>query len=399
MVLARILGREGYGIYAYALVVVMVASVVVQLGLPRLVLRETAKALVTEDWPAIARVWRWAGRVCLLTCAGVTMILVATVHAVIDDPFLRWTMTLAAGLTPILALSALRAGTLRGLGHVLLGQLPDHVVRPLVLLALILWAWLTLGQLRPDHAMVLNLLATMIGFGVGAWALIAKTPQGVRDTPPVRAGKPGWITATLTMAFTASMVQINGYADILILGALRDAEDVGAYRIAQQASMLAASGLHIASMVYAPRLAQANKRGDTLALQRLMKNGARLALGAATAVTLVLILGAPTAIGFLLEPAFVDSYAPLIVLSIGQVLSSFFGTVGVLLNMSGLERQTALAMAVGAIGNIALNFVLIPRFGMVGAAVATSLTLLVWNLMMWRAARRRLGVGSTALGI
>ncbi len=93
---------------------------------------------------------------------------------------------------------------------------------------------------------------------------------------------------------------------------------------------------------------------------------------------------------------FVLSYVPLLLLFGGQLVSSAVGSVGFLLIMTGNERVVAKAFTVGALTNIALNVLLIPRFGTVGAAVATSASMATWSILLWSAAKTTLGIDSIA---
>ena len=60
--------------------------------------------------------------------------------------------------------------------------------------------------------------------------------------------------------------------------------------------------------------------------------------------------------------------------------------------MVGHERPVALGLALSATANIILNLLLVPTWGMTGAAVSTTLTLICWNFLLvtvgWRRLRR-----------
>ena len=66
IVLARALGPEGYGVYSFALAIVMLAAIPAQVGVPQLVVRETAKAQAKEDWGLMRGLWRWANRAVII---------------------------------------------------------------------------------------------------------------------------------------------------------------------------------------------------------------------------------------------------------------------------------------------------------------------------------------------
>lgn len=50
VVLARVLGPEQYGIYSYVLAIVSILAIPAMFGLPSLIVRETAKAEVKQEW-------------------------------------------------------------------------------------------------------------------------------------------------------------------------------------------------------------------------------------------------------------------------------------------------------------------------------------------------------------
>ena len=65
IVLARTLGAAGYGIYSFALSIIMILSIPIQSGLPTLAVRETAKALAINNYPLIRVIASWSNRLTL----------------------------------------------------------------------------------------------------------------------------------------------------------------------------------------------------------------------------------------------------------------------------------------------------------------------------------------------
>ena len=66
------------------------------------------------------------------------------------------------------------------------------------------------------------------------------------------------------------------------------------------------------------------------------------------------------------------------------------------LSMTGHQNLTARILALGAVLNVLLNLVLVPRLGLEGGAVATTVALAAWNAMAVWAVWSRLGLGATA---
>jgi O-antigen/teichoic acid export membrane protein len=88
----------------------------------------------------------------------------------------------------------------------------------------------------------------------------------------------------------------------------------------------------------------------------------------------------------------VAAHGPLVILAGGQLVNAGMGSVASLLNMTGHERDTTRIILMAALLNLTLNFTLTPLWGTLGAATATAVTLIVWNVVMWRAVKRRIGI-------
>jgi O-antigen/teichoic acid export membrane protein len=79
------------------------------------------------------------------------------------------------------------------------------------------------------------------------------------------------------------------------------------------------------------------------------------------------------------------------ILLIGAAFNAISGPVLTLMNMTGAERRARDIVAVSAVLNLGLNVLWIPRFGIVGAAWATTLSTVLWNgwAMAWVWRERR----------
>ena len=103
-------------------------------------------------------------------------------------------------------------------------------------------------------------------------------------------------------------------------------------------------------------------------------------------------------ITILFGPEFAAANAPLAILSIGQLANAATGSVGVLLVMTGYQHRATAAMAAGAVLNVLIGLVLIPAYAETGAAIAATVSLIVSNVLMTFATRRKLAIDSTAAG-
>jgi O-antigen/teichoic acid export membrane protein len=401
VLLARALGPSGYGLYAFVFALVSLMAIPVELGLPHLVVRETARAHAREQWGLMRGIWRWAALAAGSLAVLIALVVGALAWALADRFSGVQLATFAWGLllVPLIALGNLAGAALRGLQHVIQGQLSELVIRPAAFLLLVagvlLWGP---GSLAADSAMALHAAAAACALAAGAALLARERPESVmRDPVPVYETR-RWLHSALPLALVAGMHLVHQYTDLVMLGLLVDNDQVGIYRVAAQAAAVVAFGLNAMNMVVAPRFAHHHATGDTAALQWTATFSARVILMLTLPVVAALALLGEPVIRLVFGPDYSSGYAALAILAVGQLGNAIFGSVAFLLNMTGHERDTARGLAVAVAVNVVLNLLLIPLLGLEGAALATTTTLVLWNVLLWRAVRRRLGIDSTAMG-
>jgi len=401
VLLARLLGAEGYGMYAYALALVTLLAMPAHAGLPNLVLRETARGMAEARPDHVRGVWRWAGRV----VAGLSALVVVAAGPLLviwqgglSSPQGR-TLAWALLLVPLIALGNLRGAALRGLQRIVEGQLPEFLLRPALFLLLVGGAAVFFrGHVSPPSAMALQAAASLGAFLAGAWLLWKATPPGVRGAGGT-ANSEGWLLSSTLFALLAGMSVVANQAATVLLGIFRTPEEVGVYRVASQLGTLAAFGLLAVNQVLAPRFADLYTRGRQKDLQRLVTAGARVMLAFNLILTILFVLLGPSFFRLVFGPEFSASYVPLLILLGGQVVNSAVGSAVMLLNMTGQERETVQGMVIGTSVNVILGLLLIPAWGTCGAAAATAVGMIVWKVLLWRRVRNVLGINSLAFAV
>jgi O-antigen/teichoic acid export membrane protein len=152
-------------------------------------------------------------------------------------------------------------------------------------------------------------------------------------------------------------------------------------------------------VLVAPVQARLHAEGDTGRLQKLCRRSAQLMTIGVASLILPFLLFGPSLLSFVFGPEFAPAYDALMIMAIGQLVSAAFGPNATLLNMSGHEKRVTRAMLFALVVNVALIVLLVPAMGNVGAAWATSIALVAWNLLAWSDCRRFLGLDTSVLPI
>jgi O-antigen/teichoic acid export membrane protein len=385
VVLARSLGTTAFGAYSFVFAFVSILVIPAQLGLPTLLVRETAKAGARRDWPRMRALWRWSSIMAIGASSSIVVILVIALWAFPDwlpreaDGTAWW----ALPVLPLLVLNNLRCAALRGLHHVVKGQLPDFVLRPAFLIALVLGCQLAFpgGALGSTRAMMLNAAACLMAFLVGARLLIRasppSTPRGQSSPAPMPS-----LMSLVPLALLQGMYVVNQNAGAIVLGLLGSADNVGLFRVAMQGAMLASIFLAAVNIAASPHLSRLHAQDDKPALQRVCVLASVSSGFCALIVLGVYVILGRSIITFLFGVEFAGAYVPLVILTIGQVFNAYTALAGSLLLMTGNERRMVPWALASGLFNFTVLAAGVHEAGLVGAAVGTTATLIFWNTVL-----------------
>ncbi|MDV7144308.1 polysaccharide biosynthesis C-terminal domain-containing protein [Tropicimonas sp. TH_r6] len=395
MVLGRLLGAEGFGNYTLFLVVFTLVGLPIHKGLRAFVLREVSAAREAGDTAHLAAVLGFTRR-SILQFSLIFAALV-TIAAMIM-PGQASFVVVSALLVPLLALLERQGAFIAGLGHPIAGQIPEQILRHLLLILMIATAVVSgLGaRITPQVAMALSCSAIALSLLVtGPFLRRALAAQPALPLPgPAR---PGWFWSMCLLSMIAGLAYLNQRIDLLVIAALLDTRDVGIYRIAGQVALLVVIPQIAINRYISPAMSAAFKARNHGRMQRLLAGASFLAIAGGLPLALTLVLFDVEILTMAFGGDYAEGAASLSILTLGYLASAVFGSVGVALTMTGHERDAAWGMGIAVASNLMLNVPMVLWLGMPGAAIATAISLLIWNAFLaWRV-HQRTGLGSSVV--
>jgi O-antigen/teichoic acid export membrane protein len=392
VVFARLMSPQEYGYFGIALNASILVSNLIALGFPVAVLRiysahiakgETALALgfVTFSYVAIAA----CSAIIVLIAAGLSFsgnleVFLGSASAAL----------LIALLGTLIALTDYLAGLLRAQGLVGWSALPRDVVwRTLAPLVAIFFAAIGYAISSP-HAltiMILTLLAV-------ALTQLKKSLKTLRKVTGNSSAKTDWVAwgRPMPALWAASLLfGLIQQADVIVVGGLLNAQAAASYFAAQKTAALLSLAMIAGGQVAAPMMAAAYHQGNLPELKRLCR---LLAIGIAGVTGVGLIFLAVTG-KFLLsmfDGSFVAAYPVLLIFAASTTVDAMAGPTAYLMQMTSLEATYLKIMAVCYGLVVTLQFVFVPHFGIVGAALCSAAGVIVWNISAILVLRRRIGV-------
>ncbi|NOZ31822.1 MAG: lipopolysaccharide biosynthesis protein [Alphaproteobacteria bacterium] len=302
----------------------------------------------------------------------------------------RWVLVAGAAA---LSVTFVCGGLLVGLRQPFLAFGPDTALRPLGILGVVGFG-ISAGIGAPEAIGFIGMgLVAILWFNAAlhVWlTLRAMAPISAGEPVPDSERRRWWRFAlpwVVIMVATDFMFDI----DLLVLALLLDVEQLAVFGVSVRFFLLAVFGIGAVYAVFLPDFYADDARADRDGFARRVGQANRLALGlAGLSFVGALVLG-PLALS-LFGPGFAKGYPVLLILFAGLALRPIFGPANLVLSLKDRPHVT-LPVAVGGLaGLIGLNFVLVPMFGIVGAALAAVAAMVIWSAGWWFMCRRITGI-------
>ena len=299
-------------------------------------------------------------------------------------------------ILPMFSIGLIMQASLQGLKKPIYSQVTEKIVRPALLL-LILGIFFIMGlRLSLFKLITINLVVVMVTILVSLFLLNRLIGSEIKKVGPLFEYK-NWFRAAISFFILDILFILNSRMDIVLLGMFRSDGDIGIYNIVSKISDLSGFVLVTVNFVIAPIIANLSGVLDKMKLQQLITKSARFVLVMTLPLILILILFRSQILGLFNIHSFVGELA-LIILCFGQLVNVLFGSVGILLVMSGNQLESIWSLMVAISIGIILNLVLTPVYGILGTAIASSSSMIIWNLRMYLFVRKKLSIRTTAFG-
>lgn len=377
VVLAHILGPATFGLYAIGWTITRIATLLTPLGLDTGVIRFASPNRNRDrDRARLKGVITHALQFSTLSglLLGITFYLLAPWLAlsVFHQPDLIFVFRCFAVAFPLMTCLKVASAATRVSQQMKFSAYAEDLGQPAAALALILMFYLF--GFRLGGALAAFVLSAGLASILAIYYIGKLFPEVISKTiKPVFAGKD-----LLFFSLPASLSVMFGilllWVDRLFVGYFRSDAEVGIYHAASQLSIALAVILSAFGAIVMPMIAELYHHGKKDRLEELYRVSTKWSLYLSLPPFLVMcfvpreamwaIFGKPYVLGGMILP----------VLGIGQLINSGTGPVGALLVMTGHQNELSILSGAMFVANIVCALLLVPRFGMLGAALGTAFT-------------------------
>ncbi len=395
LLMARLLGAKSYGYFVYATSWMAILLLGCNIGLKPTVVRFVAAYNARGEWGSLrgllrcSTAWTIAASAVVTTLSAIALWLL---RPRFDE--LGTTLALMALAMPFMALADVWSSAVRGLGAVARSQYPASIVQHVLVGTTLVVIVFVVGENGGAvSAAAAFLFATIGAMTVAQIFLRLELPRQVRTSPPSYF-RAEWLHVAGSNLLISLFQAVRAPLIVVISGAYLDVQQIAYYVAAHRLANVMSLGLLGISGFVSPQISQYFALADFSKLQRLAHLAARGAFAGALATALVLV-GFGYELLELFGSGFTTAYTPLLVLLCGELFAAAAGPVGFFMTMTNRQMSaTRIEAATSAIA-LGLALVLIPRYGILGAAIVVAAGSAVRNISMFVAVWRQLGLRST----
>lgn len=189
-----------------------------------------------------------------------------------------------------------------------------------------------------------------------------------------------FLREALPMMLSSTILVLLGWLDTFVLGIYDSVDKIGIYNVALKVATLTSFTLQAINSILAPKLASSHNQGNQKQFHKLIHFTTRLNFFSTLVIVSVILIFREWILS-IFGAEFIAGASILIILCIGQLINSMSGSVGVIMQMTGHQKVYQNIVLIALILNIVLNFTLIPLYGILGAAIATVVSISSWNII------------------
>lgn len=375
VIVARHIGVDLFGLFSLGLAIFSIAQAMTSLGMGRGVVRYVALYQGKGDLRRVKGTIYFAVALSLggSILASLLLITISETLAiyVFHTPGLTNVLRFFAIAIPFSALTTVLLSAIQALRimryQVYVRDLFELLSRIALAILVFLLGWKLWGAI---FALVVSVIAgTFLSFFFYRKAFHPIPGDSVRPIFEPR----GFLAFCWPLFLANGFYLMGNWTYTFLLGYLETPEAVGVFSAAYRTSLLVQGILLSFATMFAPIISDLHRRRENKELESLFKTVAKWVFSLSLPALLLMAIFSREIMA-IFGPDFAVGATSLVILSIGQLMNSVGGPLGMMIDMSGRSRLTLLNAVLAFLLQIGLCFVLIPRYGIVGAALARAIS-------------------------
>ncbi len=380
LLVTRNLGAEVMGIFALSITILTVFSVAGRFGIDTALLKFVAEYNSGNRMGLVKEIYMKSIKI-LVPYSLFLSVVLYFISPWISGFFFEkdylsgYLRILSVGILPMV-LIAIHAESLRGIRKIASYSFLQDVA--IYLFATIIFA-ITMFFIRDSYAPFFAFCLSLVFVSILSLLMWLKSSGLYSITYKNTLKTTDILKVSLPMLLSSSSFLIMGWTDTIMLGIFRTESEVGIYSVAMKVAALTSITLYAINRIAAPKFAEFYAKGDTAGFEAIVRQSTRLIFWTSLPVLVIFFVFPSFILGVFGEEFKTGEYA-LLLLTIGYFINAISGSVGYILQMTGKQKVFQNIMILAVIINIGLNILLIPKYGITGAALARLFSVAFWNI-------------------
>ena len=397
VMLARLMGEKHYGHYTVIITVLNVMLMVSTFGLDFSAQRIVPDCIAKGDHSSANGFASFSFRlikVFAIVCSVSVFIFLLFISK-------RFSISFSEGmfwgilLLPFLACIAQASALLRSVNRIKSSLIAAYYAFPVMTGIGCIYYYNSHSKLGVDAVMLINLVC---GALICYFVVRHSRKKLIEIAPSEKESISGrkWMSGS-GLLFTAFLPELlMRQTDILMVSYYLDNGHAGQYAVAARLATMVALGLAITDQVYLQKIASYLASKQLLKLQQVVRNASLQALSIAMPVGFLLIVFGSWLLGFFGD-FYASAFFPLVILIAGQLILTATGMAGSLMKMMGYKKIFFAFGILALLAQLFLNRILIHVYGITGAAIGTTVSLILLNVFAYLFIKRRTKIRASFL--
>jgi len=387
LIVTRSFGASIWGIFALSIVVLHIASVLGKLGVDTALVKFTAEYVAKMD-PVILKKIYQKSMIIVIPFSIFISILVFFLAPILAEQlfhnsFLIMPFRLISFFLVPFVILTIHSESIRGLKKIKEYLLLQRVGIPFLSIILFFIGFnIVKSWMLPLFSYGISILVLAV-FSWFLWRhFLLNILNNFNKKKDVKINYSFILNVSFPLFLSNSLMLIMGWVDTIMLGMYCDATCVGVYNVAVKVAMIVSVSLTSINTILAPKFAEFWGKNDLMGFERIVKQSTKLIFWTSIPIIILILIFPKMILGFFGKGFEIGSIA-LLILVIGQLINVMVGSVGHILQMTGRQKVFQNVILIALVLNIILNYSLIPLYGINGAASASMISMIFWNLACW----------------
>tara|TARA_B110000444_G_scaffold14125_1_gene12097 strand:- start:3846 stop:5183 length:1338 start_codon:yes stop_codon:yes gene_type:complete len=376
----RTLGASAWGEYVIFLAILNILSIFSRLGIDKLVLKLVAAS--NKNISAIKSIYILSLKLILIISVSISGIIFllseSFAYLIFDNSSVTIIVKLSVLILPLFSVICLNENTLRGLKMIKEFAFFQRTAKMLFSVGFFIIYFYFINYSLPILVVYSYLSALIIIFILSSLR-VYNLLKNVDCDSSININYKKMLKQSLPMMLSSSILLLMAWTDTLMIGSFMGEYQVGIYNVAVKVALFTTLTISAVNSIVAPKISESFNNGKSREFKEIIYYSTRLIFYSTLPVLLFIFIFPEVILSFF-GKEFIVAKMTLLILTMSQAINALSGSVGTILNMTGKQKVYGNILLIALLINVTLNYLLIPIYGINGAAIASASSLIFWNL-------------------